>query len=104
MKLVSCLVPFLVVASSAMAQKVALRGQVIDESGALIPAARVVLNGPAGLTKQTRAGGDGSYLFADLTPGTYTAKWSGESFPSGVYYYRLETGGFSEVKKMILEK
>ncbi|MEO8663415.1 MAG: carboxypeptidase regulatory-like domain-containing protein, partial [Bryobacteraceae bacterium] len=59
-----------------MAQKVALRGQVTDESGALIPAARVVLNGPAGLTKQTRAGGEGSYLFADLTPGAYTLRAS----------------------------
>jgi hypothetical protein len=75
-KLASCLIPFLLAAGSATAQKVALRGQVLDESGALIPAARVVLSGPAGLTKQTQAGGDGSYVFADLTPGAYTLRAS----------------------------
>jgi hypothetical protein len=39
-----------------------------------------------------------------MAPGSYTAQWNGESFPSGVYYYRLVTGSFNEVKKMILEK
>jgi uncharacterized protein (DUF1501 family) len=39
-----------------------------------------------------------------LAPGKYSAAWDGENFPSGVYYYRLETGTFSDVKKMVLQK
>jgi len=39
-----------------------------------------------------------------LKPGTYVAEWDGSSSASGVYYYRLSTGSFSEVKKMVLLK
>lgn len=39
-----------------------------------------------------------------MAPGTYIAAWNGANFPSGVYYYRLETGSYTEVKKMVLEK
>jgi len=39
-----------------------------------------------------------------LDAGTYTAEWNAENFPSGVYYYRLISGSFSETKKMILLK
>src|SRR5262245_61522122 len=58
-----------------MAQRAALRGQVTDESGAVIPAATVVLNGPAGV-KTTKTGGDGNYAFPDLPPGDYTLRAS----------------------------
>lgn len=37
-------------------------------------------------------------------PGTYEAEWNALNFPSGVYYYKLTTGEYSEVKKMILLK
>jgi len=40
----------------------------------------------------------------DLDEGNYTVNFSGESLPSGVYYYTLTAGNFSEVKKMILLK
>lgn len=40
----------------------------------------------------------------DLEAGNYTVDFSGESLPSGVYYYTLTAGSFSEVKKMILLK
>jgi len=39
-----------------------------------------------------------------LTPGTYLVKWNAVNYTSGVYFYRIETEGFSEVKKMILIK
>ena len=35
-------------------------------------------------------------------PGTYTANWNADRFPSGIYFCRLETAGFAQVKKMIL--
>lgn len=34
--------------------------------------------------------------------GSYRVLWDASSFPSGVYFYRLQSGGFAETKKMIL--
>jgi photosystem II stability/assembly factor-like uncharacterized protein len=39
-----------------------------------------------------------------LSPGTYGVTWDASDYPSGVYYYRLETSSYSETKKMILLK
>lgn len=39
-----------------------------------------------------------------LTPGTYEADFDGSKYSSGIYFYRLTTGDFSETKKMILTK
>ncbi len=39
-----------------------------------------------------------------LQPGTYEADWDASAFPSGVYYYKLESGDFTETKKMVLIK
>jgi hypothetical protein len=39
-----------------------------------------------------------------LHPGIYEVSWDASAYPSGVYYYRLEAGSFSETKKMILLK
>jgi hypothetical protein len=39
-----------------------------------------------------------------LQPGTYEVEWNAAEFPSGVYYYRLIAGDYSETKKMILIK
>jgi hypothetical protein len=37
-------------------------------------------------------------------PGMYTVRWNASAVPSGVYFYRLQAGGFVETKKMILAK
>ncbi len=39
-----------------------------------------------------------------LNPGTYGIDWNASNYPSGVYYYKLIAGRFSETKKMILMK
>ncbi len=39
-----------------------------------------------------------------LEPGTYEAKWDASGFASGIYYYRMQTGEFSDTKKMVLIK
>ncbi len=35
-------------------------------------------------------------------PGKYEIKFSGENFSSGIYYYKIEAGNFTDVKKMVL--
>ena len=59
--------------SGALAQQTtgSVRGVLMDDSGAVIPAAQVSLTGSAGAkTAQTQA--DGSYTFPGLAPGQYT--------------------------------
>ena len=41
---------------------------------------------------------------AYMTAGSYSYQWNASSFASGIYFYRLEAGEYSEVKKMILVK
>jgi|WetSurMetagenome_2_1015567.scaffolds.fasta_scaffold89908_2 hypothetical protein len=38
------------------------------------------------------------------SPGTYEVSWDGTNYPSGVYYYTLQTDTYKETKKMILVK
>ncbi len=40
----------------------------------------------------------------NLNPGSYEVEFNAGTFPSGVYFYKLETGKFSDVKKMFLIK
>ena len=39
-----------------------------------------------------------------LAPGTYEVDWDGSSYASGVYFYKLMTGEYVDVKKMLLLK
>jgi|GEM_PF-3260805 hypothetical protein len=39
-----------------------------------------------------------------LPAGNYEREWNAENFPSGMYFYRLESNGFSETKKLLLLK
>jgi hypothetical protein len=40
----------------------------------------------------------------ELKPGTYVAEWNGSNYPSGVYFYNLSAGDYTETKKMVLIK
>ena len=37
-------------------------------------------------------------------PGRYMVHWNAGNFPSGIYLYRLQTGSFTDTKKMVLMK
>ncbi len=43
-------------------------------------------------------------LNEQLQPGSYSVDWDASNFPSGVYFYKLEAGDFSQTKKMVLIK
>ncbi|MBS1514791.1 MAG: SBBP repeat-containing protein [Bacteroidetes bacterium] len=40
----------------------------------------------------------------NLKAGSYEADWNASSLPSGVYYAKINAGGFSDIKKMMLVK
>jgi hypothetical protein len=40
----------------------------------------------------------------DLTPGSYSYEFNAASLTSGLYFYKLQTGGFTETRKMLLIK
>lgn len=39
-----------------------------------------------------------------MQPGTYEIEWEGTNYPSGIYYYSISAGSFSQSKKMVLVK
>ena len=39
-----------------------------------------------------------------LSPGNYSRQWSAENFGSGVYFYRLQAGTYSDTKKLLFLK
>jgi hypothetical protein len=41
---------------------------------------------------------------AELNPGTYEVNWDASIYTSGIYYYRLTAGNFTDTKKMMLVK
>ena len=45
-----------------------------------------------------------SLVHENQNAGSYTVKFNGGGFASGVYFYKLESGDFSETKRMVLLK
>ena len=43
-------------------------------------------------------------LSRELRPGEYSRKWNTGAAPSGVYFYRLQAGSFSETRNLVLVK
>lgn len=39
-----------------------------------------------------------------LQPGSYEASWNADNYPSGIYYYKLTVGDYTETKKAVLIK
>ncbi len=60
-----------ILACSLFGQTATLMGVVTDESGAVVPGAKIGLKGPNADVKETASGPDGSYSLTALSPGTY---------------------------------
>src|SRR5215467_9017399 len=72
MKLIYCLLAVFIISSVSLAQSLSLRGQVTDQNGAVVPKARVTLNGPSGLVKTGATDDRGGYSFTELALGDYS--------------------------------
>jgi hypothetical protein len=76
------LVPLLllcsILAPSLVAQPLSgtIRGLITDESGALVPGAKVTATGPGGILKATTTRDDGTYVIQGLAPGKYDVQAS----------------------------
>jgi hypothetical protein len=76
LKFLCSLAALFLLALPGFGQKAAVRGQVTDESGAVVPAAKVTISGSSGFERTTTTAGDGTYAFVDLAPGNYTIRAS----------------------------
>src|SRR5579883_3485785 len=56
----------------APAQNAGVRGQVTDESGAVVPNARVTITAPDGAVQTITTNDEGSYSLSGLAPGAYS--------------------------------
>ena len=45
-----------------------------------------------------------SLVNQDLRPGNYEVEWNASNYSSGVYFYKITAGDFTEIKKMVLVK
>jgi len=77
----------------ASAQTASLRGQVFDQSGAVVPKATVTLTGPSGHAKAAEASDNGSYSFAALPPGRYTVRAAAPNLEQEPVEITLKPGG-----------
>jgi hypothetical protein len=63
------------------------------------------VSSPVKLTVYNIAGQKVVTLVDDIQePGFHSMEWNAVDMPSGVYFYRLEAKGYSEIRKMILMK
>ncbi len=61
----------LAICASAQPGTGTIKGALLDDSGAAVPAANVVVTGAAGFTKTVQTQADGTYTMAGLKPGAY---------------------------------
>jgi hypothetical protein len=71
MRLVFLTTVVLLLSLPVFAQTAAVRGQVTDQSGAVVPGATIKLSGADHLARTTAVGSNGSYSFTELAPGDY---------------------------------
>src|SRR5881296_245225 len=76
MKLLRGVIVSIFFSSVLFAQTGTLRGTVTDDSGAIVPGAKITLTANSGTVNTAVAAGDGSYSFTGIAPGDYVAQAS----------------------------
>src|SRR6266516_3168379 len=76
MKLVLGIIVSIFFSSVLFAQTATLRGTVTDDSGAIVPGAKITLTANSGTVNTAVAAGNGSYSFMGIAPGDYVAQAS----------------------------
>src|SRR5881396_3222747 len=76
MKLLLGVIVSIFFSSVLFAQTGTLRGTVTDDSGAIVPGAKITLTANSGTVNTAVAGADGSYSFTGIAPGDYVAQAS----------------------------
>jgi len=82
----------LLFAAPSLAQNATLQGVITDDSGAVVPGARVTLTGTAGKTQDARSSANGSYSFTGLAPGACTVQASAPDLAAGTKNIDLKPG------------
>ena len=77
--------------SNLFAQNATLNGVVTDESGAIVPGAKITAAG-AGAPRETVAGNDGAYSFPNIAPGSYTVRASAPDLASEAVKIDVKAG------------
>jgi Carboxypeptidase regulatory-like domain len=83
MNFFAALAVFLAGASGIFAQTASLNGRVSDESGAVVPGAKITLNEPSGTGRTTVSSANGTYAFSGLVPGEYSITASAPLLSTG---------------------
>jgi len=66
---------------------------------------RLTIGGPVKVNVVDLLGREVSVLVDQvMSPGTYRFTWDASAFSSGVYFYRLKAGSFTQTKQMVLHK
>ncbi|HVP00831.1 MAG TPA: carboxypeptidase regulatory-like domain-containing protein [Bryobacteraceae bacterium] len=82
----------LLLAAGAFAQTATLSGQVADETGAVVPGAKVTLAGPGNVIKSVTSDSNGSYSAGGLAPGAYTVTAAAPDLAMQPVQITLRTG------------
>ena len=92
MKWLPGLIVSLFCSSALFAQTATLRGIVTDESGAIVPGAKITLTANGGAANTAVAGDDGSYSFMGIAPGDYLAQASAPDLATAPLKFTLRPG------------
>ena len=76
----------------AQAQTVSLSGRVLDESGAFVPGAQIVVSGEGGFRRAAVSSADGAYSISAGAPGTYSISATAPSLSLNGFAIVLKPG------------
>ena len=90
-------------AARAQAPSGQIRGTVTDPTGALIPSARIQINGANGNSRSATSGHDGSFQIGPVAPGKYTLVISADGFATATIENVEVSAGKAAEEKVTLQ-